>query len=95
MIAYRAESALVSLAHQWMRRREDARSWVRQVLQTTANLIPDPTNKTLTVQLHPMTTPSTTKRSKKNCVLNSRAPKRLISKPIFAWSMSFRTTLIP
>ena len=55
MIAYRAETALVGLAREKLQRPEDARALIRQVLQNTANLIPDPTAKTLTVAVHPLT----------------------------------------
>ena len=55
MIAYRAETALVGIASQKLSRQDDARSLIRQVLRSTANLIPNEEEKTLTVQLHPLT----------------------------------------
>lgn len=57
MIAYRAETALLGLVGSTLRRSEDARCWIRQVLQDSVNLIPDATQKTLTVQLHPLSNP--------------------------------------
>lgn len=54
MIAYRAETALASLAGEQLERPDDTRSFVRAVLQNSANLIPDETNQTLTVQVHPL-----------------------------------------
>jgi hypothetical protein len=54
MIAYRAETALVGLAREKMQRTEDVRSLVRQVLQSSVNLIPDDQQQTLTVQVHPL-----------------------------------------
>jgi len=54
MIAYRAETALVGLAREKMERTDDARSLVREVLQGSANLIPDEQGRTLTVQVHPL-----------------------------------------
>lgn len=54
MIAYRAETALVGLVQEQLSRAEDARSLVRQVLQGSVNLIPNPQAKTLTVQVHPL-----------------------------------------
>jgi len=57
MIAYRAETALLGIVRPKMSRPDDARSWIRQVLQGSANLIPDPVHNTLTVQLHPLTNP--------------------------------------
>lgn len=55
MIAYRAETALVGLVDGRMQRPDDVRSLVRQVLQSSANLIPDEAQHTLTVQVHPLT----------------------------------------
>jgi len=55
MIAYRAETALVGLVSQKLERAEDVRSFIRQVLQSSANLIPDDSQQTLTVQVHPLT----------------------------------------
>lgn len=54
MIAYRAETALVGLAREKMERTDDARSLLREVLQGSANLIPDEQGRTLTVQVHPL-----------------------------------------
>ncbi len=56
MIAYRAETALVGLAREKLARRNDVRSFVRDVLQCSANLIPDESQQTLTVQIHPLAT---------------------------------------
>jgi hypothetical protein len=55
MIAYRAETALLGIAAQKLSRQEDVRSWIRQVLRGSVNLIPNEEQKTLTVQLHPLT----------------------------------------
>ena len=57
MIAYRAETALLGIVRSKLSRTDDARSWIRQVLEGSANLIPDVTEKTLTVQLHPLSSP--------------------------------------
>jgi hypothetical protein len=54
MIAYRAETILVGLVRHKLTRQDDVRSWVRQLFQNSVNLIPDPAQKTLTVQIHPM-----------------------------------------
>jgi len=54
MIAYRAETALAGLAGEQLQRPDDTRSFVRQVLRNSANLIPDESNQTLTVQVHPL-----------------------------------------
>jgi hypothetical protein len=55
MIAYRAETALAGLVGENLRRPEDVRSFVRQVLRSSANLIPNEPKQTLTVQVHPLT----------------------------------------
>ena len=55
MIAYRAETSLVSILREHLARSDDARTLVRQIFETEADLIPDTTNKTLTVQIHHLT----------------------------------------
>ena len=67
MIAYRAETALLGIVRPNMSRPDDARSWIRQVLRGSANLLPDPVHKTLTVQLHPLTNPIHNKVLKDFC----------------------------
>lgn len=57
MIAYRAETALLGIVRSKLSRTDDARSWIRQVLEGSVNLIPNTTEKTLTVQLHPLSNP--------------------------------------
>ena len=54
MIAYRAETALAGLVSEKLRRPEDVRSLVREVLQSSANLIPDESKQTLTIEVHPL-----------------------------------------
>ena len=56
MIAYRAETGLVGMVRDKLKREEDARSLIRQVFASSANLIPNEEQKTLTVQVHPLTT---------------------------------------
>jgi hypothetical protein len=56
MIAYRAESSMASLLGEHMARGgDDARSLLRQVFQTEADLTPDLVANTLTVRLHHLT----------------------------------------
>src|SRR5438045_5278481 len=50
-----AETSLVSILREHLARSDDARTLVRQIFQTEADLIPDMTNKTLTVQIHHLT----------------------------------------
>ena len=56
LIAYRAETALVELAREKIKRLDDARSLIRQLFRTEIDLFPDCLHKTLTVRLHPMST---------------------------------------
>ena len=55
MIAYRAETSLVSILREHLARSDDARTLVRQIFETEADLLPDPTNRTLTVRIHHLT----------------------------------------
>jgi hypothetical protein len=52
LIAYRAETAMVSVLRERLARVDDARSLVRQIYQTPVDLLPDRTAKTLTVRVH-------------------------------------------
>jgi hypothetical protein len=58
LVAYRAETAMAHLAREKMKRLDDARSLIRQVFHTAADLIPDHQRQTLTVRLHPLTFPA-------------------------------------
>jgi len=55
MIAYRAETALVSLLFPLLGKEADARALVREILVSSADLEPDSAANTLTVRLHRMT----------------------------------------
>jgi len=57
LIAYRAETSLVQLARETLRRTDDARSFVRGLMQTTVNLRPDPERRELRVELHGQANP--------------------------------------
>ena len=52
LIAYRAESALVHVARERLAREDDARSFVRSVLESTVDLRPDPAARQLHVRFH-------------------------------------------
>jgi prepilin-type processing-associated H-X9-DG protein len=54
MIAYRAETAMAQIVRQKMARHDDARSLLRAIYSTEADIIPDPQAKTLTIRLHPL-----------------------------------------
>ena len=55
LIAYRAETAMVSVLREHLARADDARSLIRQIYQTPVDLHPDPVAKTLTVRVHHQT----------------------------------------
>jgi hypothetical protein len=55
MIAYRAETSLVSLLREDLARSDDARALIRQIFETDADLMPDLEVKTLTVRIHHLT----------------------------------------
>lgn len=57
MIAYRAETALAKLIKPYMTDKREARSLLRQIFASEADLKPDEENKTLTVSLHNLTNP--------------------------------------
>ena len=62
MIAYRAESELARLVEPFFARHEDeARKLLQAVFQATADLIPDPRNRTLTVRFHGLSSPRATR----------------------------------
>jgi hypothetical protein len=54
MIAYRAETAMAQIVRQKMKRHDDARSLLRAIYSTEADILPDPQAKTLTIRLHPL-----------------------------------------
>ncbi len=57
LIAYRAETCLVQLVRETLRRSDDARSFVRALMQTTINLRPEPDRGKLRVEIHGLTNP--------------------------------------
>jgi len=52
MVAYRAESAMAQMAREPMHRQDDARSLLRALYSTEADLLPDANAATLTVRVH-------------------------------------------
>uniref|UniRef100_UPI0025E96DEC putative transposase n=1 Tax=Thiohalocapsa sp. TaxID=2497641 RepID=UPI0025E96DEC len=52
MVAYRAETAMVQMAREVMQRTDDARSLLRGLYATEADLIPDEAAGTLTIRVH-------------------------------------------
>lgn len=57
LISYRAETALVELAREIMKRSNDARSFICGLIHTSANLRPDPAAGILNVELHGQANP--------------------------------------
>lgn len=57
LIAYRAETALVQIARETLRRHDDARSFVRGLFATSVNLRPDPAHGELHVEMHGQANP--------------------------------------
>lgn len=56
LIAYRAETALVQIVREKLKRWDDARALIRQVFDSAVDLRPDHAAKTLTVRIHRATT---------------------------------------
>jgi len=52
LIAYRAETAMVNIVRQTLRRQDDARNLLRSLYAMEADILPDHDAKTLTVRLH-------------------------------------------
>ncbi len=52
MIAYRAETAMANILRKGMRHQDEARSLLRSLYATEADLLPDYDKNTLTVRLH-------------------------------------------
>lgn len=61
LIAYRAETAMVSIVRDFLSRSDDARSLLREIYTTEADIIPDEEAGTLTVRLHHLTNRSSDK----------------------------------
>ena len=68
MIAYRAETSLVSMLREHLARSDDARTLVRQFFETEADLLPEATTKTLTVRIHHLTQAAHDQALEKLCI---------------------------
>jgi len=70
MIAYRAETAVANLLIPYYKKSEnEIRMLVKEIIKSEADLIPDYSNKTLTVRLHSLSTPRANQAAKKLCNL--------------------------
>ena len=58
MIAYRAETALVALLQPHLKKEDEARALIRELLVSSADIKPDDDAKTLTVRIHRMASPA-------------------------------------
>ena len=71
MIAYRAETAMVNILKNYIKKKDEARSLVRQIFMTDADIEPDKENGILKIKIHNMTNPRNNGYVKKLCeVLN-------------------------
>lgn len=61
IIAYRSETALIGILRKHFTDSDSARALAKDIFTQTANLIPDHTTNTLTIQLHHFTNPQSTK----------------------------------
>ncbi len=57
MVAYRCETAMVRVVREVLSRSDDARPLIRELLRSSADLSPNREAGTLTVRVHPMSTP--------------------------------------
>ena len=57
MIAYRAETAMANIAREKLAHRDDARSIIRDLCRSEADILPNIEAGTLTIQLHNMANP--------------------------------------
>ena len=57
MIAYRAETALVSILRRHLQNENEARALARELLVSAADIEPDDLAKTLTIRIHRMASP--------------------------------------
>lgn len=67
MVAYRAETAMVRIVREKMTRHDDARSLLRAIYQTEADIVPDQQVRTLTVCLHPLANASSDEAVRNLC----------------------------
>jgi hypothetical protein len=71
MIAYRSETAIVNILRKYISKKDEARSLVRQIFQTDADIEPDKEKGILKINLHNMTNPRNNKYVLRLCkVLN-------------------------
>ncbi len=57
MIAYRAETAMVDTVREKLKRKDDARSLIRDLCISDVDILPDIENDILNIQVHSMANP--------------------------------------
>jgi septal ring factor EnvC (AmiA/AmiB activator) len=67
MIAYRAETSMANVCRETMSRPDDVRSLLRAIYSGEADLLVDRENKTLTVQLHHIANPMSSRTIQQLC----------------------------
>ena len=68
MIAYSAEAALYrQIAPYYKNADKDGRMTIKEIMNTPADMLPDKNNQTLTIRLHPLSTPRANEAVKKLC----------------------------
>ncbi len=71
MIAYRAETSIVTVLREFMLKRDEVRSLARQIFSTDADIIPDKEKGVLKIIIHNMANPLHNRHVKKLCqILN-------------------------
>ena len=86
MIAYRAETAMASIVRESLARTDDARSLLRDLFRSEADLLPDAEQQILRVHVHPMSNP----RSNRELLICWTTSMRL-SSPILGPTSSWST----
>jgi len=92
MIAYRAETAMASIVRESLARTDDARSLLRDLFRSEADLLPDVEQQVLRVHVHPMSNPRPTAQSL-ICWNSSTRPSSPIPAP--ACNLSTRSPAKP
>jgi hypothetical protein len=59
MIAYRAETAMAGIVREELSRQDDARSMLRDLFRSAADIVPSPATNELEVRVHPLANPRT------------------------------------
>jgi hypothetical protein len=67
MIAYRAETAMVNILRHYMFKKDEARTLVRQIFTTDADIEPDEKQSILKIRIHNMTNPRNNRYVQKLC----------------------------